>query len=1088
MFKRLFLIIFLYCFQLFTAYAVSEPTQESSLIMDCSYSVQWYTVNWAAYSTSNASVGCDMTWITLPDGVFNITFNAQDNAVPSNTMQVTKWPFRIDSVAPNCTLNSIELHWIDNQYYNNWNFYYKSASNASWKFVLDISCIDTQAANLWATCDWDSCVSWINPFSAQTILWDTPTTIYSINTNEEKVFQLIYEWSWYQFDSYDILSNGTFISDVAWNVGILNTNNTNLVFKKDDGTTIGTINNITKLQLVPDWDKPVITWTFDYSWWNDGLLGRRQISTGFTPTFFSALDNREIHTPRIEDAISWLKWYNINIENFQNTGTSTYPVNWSTLTTQSKIIDYNTIAHNFSDVSKNSDYNSTWYRPYSWDIKSLSPDGTEIADYFCDMVWNCVLLTTPELNVVANVPDILKSTSTFNSSFTGNISNFDDEYNLQISFKDKYDNEIVPVSWVKSIKLTNNFVNTLWSDQITDPDSWNWVSIEFTDWSNSYIDELDIAGEYKSFSWTLTNKSDLYGWELKIAIKSAVPTYDEYETALNNPGWSEVSMFWDLTAELRFEEFKIDVVGWLGYEWIWEFETIWNNFLSSSLPEFKFDPLITFNYIWNIYPLVEWQYKNMDIGNIVLDDSELENFDLNIKTSTNNVFLQVTKSSLEVNNNIDWTWNNDFNEYHIINEGSTFAWSIWNWNMENTTMWTFKILPQTIGWITDDDTKIALFSELSYLTNWIQVTLPWIQTWFKYYWVHEVDDFYDDTLYNEDSWIIFSEIKISWITQSNNVNWGLDWEWAITLDNSSFIDFSEITLLDLKTTINKNVSLLIKWEDISAATVPPENSVILINNFSNFNDNQWLVLQQSDVLYIKDRDVNIDCWSVWCWISGKKTIIIENGNLTVNSDLYYTDNNSILWIILIWNESSWDTSQLRINEKNTNWVWVVYSEGPIVSVNNAWEIYDGSSVWENLINQLYWKWSFMTRNTVWWSILDLDIKTSCPYGTPDYEQLSCTQEAAQAYDLIYLRRYARVDGRTYYETENTPMWVDDHKVPLHYDTKDVKIAWWCEIISWWNSITGCNSNLITQPDEYDTPLILDYDSNIQLNPPYGFEN
>jgi len=318
----------------------------------------------------------------------------------------------------------------------------------------------------------------------------------------------------------------------------------------------------------------------------------------------------------------------------------------------------------------------------------------------------------------------------------------------------------------------------------------------------------------------------------------------------------------------------------------------------------------------------------------------------------------------------------------------------------------------------------------------------------KYYWVqNESNPEFDDWT---NSNITISEIKIGWITQANN-------DTQVTTDNK-FIDSSKIKILDLKTNIHKNLSKLIMWQNKSDSEVS-SNITLIQNDFNNwFND--WLVLKWWDVIYIKDKDIKIDCWNV-CKISWKKTIIVENGNLIINSNMYYENNKSILWIILIWNTSSWDKSQLKISEHITNWVWVVYSEWPVLSVssNNSNNIYYwGNTSEDDLINQLHWKWSFATRNTVWWSIKALDIKTSCPYWTPDYEKNSCTLEKAQWYDLIYLRRYA---------TEAD--WV----TPINSNSK---IAWY------WDS------NLITAPNNLDAPLIIDYDPNLQNNPPYGFWN
>lgn len=699
------------------------------------------------------------------------------------------------------------------------------------------------------------------------------------------------------------------------------------------------------------------------------------------------------------------------------------------------------------------------------------------------MVDNCVSVNTPDFRVIANTPDLTKTTKDYINTYSSLISNYFSEYSLNIAFKDKYNNEVVPVSWIKKITIINRFENTLWKNQtsITNASLWDGVWFKFTDKNWTILNFTNSNNNY--FSKTLTIKSELPWWELNTYIKSWVPTYNEYKTASNNPWWANQSLYWsDLSAKLKYSEFKINVENLLSYNWLWEYTTTNNSFVG-ILPEFKFNPVVSFNYIWNIFPIIEWQEKNMDIKNVVTDNTNLSKFNLNMYTWTNNSFLQILNSNLKNWNLSSWNWNSTYkyNNYKIKDAYQSYA--LANWKMDYSWTDTFRITPQTIWWITNVNSKIALYSNLSYTTNWLDVILPWIQTWFNYYWNHTNTDFSVNSLYDNKSSIIFSEIQITWITQTKNKDLSTNWEWSIVTNNASttFNDFSKITLYNIKTDINKNVASLIKWNDLSKASVWATNSVININNINNFNSTKWLSLKSNNVLYIKNRDVVINCWLSWCWITWNKTIVIENWNLRIDSDLYYTDKNSVFWIILIWNKSNWNTSQLQINERVTNWVWIVYAEWPIVSVNNIWEIYNWSNVWSNISNQLYWKWSFATKNTVWWSI-NLS-KLSCPYWTPEYDTISCTNNIAQAYDLIYLRRYARVDELTYYWTINDPMW--DSKVPVYYDTKNIKISWWRTITKNW-SMDSWNSNLI-KSNNLNSPLIIDYDPQIVSNPPYVFE-
>lgn len=1068
----------------------------------CTYDIDWYKSNWSQVKVLWVPVNCNwninMVNLWYDDWIYKVYFNSSDNTINpwANSMtSINKWIYRVDTKPVECRFVSLTINWIENQYYNNWNLYYKSGPGAGWSFDLEIECKDTSLIPT-PICFWEKCISWIEELNWPTILWTTPTrelypqSLANINKT------VTYSWNGNYLDSFDILQHATtnLVKDSAWNWSNFPASPNITVYINDNNwNLLNTINNVSSLNLIPDRVGPTI-WNTKYRSWNNWSLAYKPLTI---LSYFSALDNRQIDLWSLTDTLtwslswlwSWLRWYNLYIENEYNTWSTKYQKDISNLITRKTSLLTSVFSHNFKYVSMYDNGYINWYRPYSWEVNSIDSAWKESTkSEICDMVGNCTNVQNPAFKVVANVPHWPNSLSAslFKATYSWIVSDNYDTYDLTISFKDKYNNEIVPVTNVKELVITNNFDNTLWRNQLTNPTLWDWVEFAFTDINAVSI--WNINSNNNRFEETFTNPSNLLKWTYNLVISSVVPTYNEYKTNSNNPWEKGKSMYWNsLLPKLEFNTFKIDVNKKNWHDWVWEFSST-NNFLW-ILPEFKFNPIISFDYIDNIFPLVEWQVKRMDIKNNI-KNGNLISYKLNIFSSINNAFLKITESYLDWQTKTFWDISDNVIR-HII-------WSpSWDWIISKATGINgdvFNILPQTLGWIIDNNTKIALYTNLEYVVDWKTVNLPWIQTWFNTFWVHNISHFTNNNLYWTVSNVIFSEIEISWITQTNNTLWHSTWSWAITTSNSTFNDFSKITLLDLKTNVHKNLINILKWSNKSDWDI--SNDITLnqadLDNFGTFN--KWLSLQWWNVLYINwnnNYDVELDCWTDLNWkkkpcrISWKKTIIIENANLIIDSDMYYDSNNinSILWIVLIWNDDNWNSSQLRINENITNWVWIVYAEGPVVSVNSSGVKYDWNNIWDKLINQLHWKWSFITKNTVWWSITNINSRTSCPYGTPEYEDnINCTQKIAQWYDLIYLRRYARVDEAYYSAT--SPMW--DTKVPLHYDTKDVKIAWWITITSSWSMDTW-NSNLISDNQNYNSPFILDYDSKIQSNPPYVFE-
>lgn len=1107
-YKYILSLIFIFS-SVYGVYAYS-PIQNMSWLNKCYYKIDWTTYNWTVYSKWWNEISCNwsLNFSSLPNSIWDIpdwtyylklkwddstilwedkSYSDWTNTSKSNKYWIKEfWPYKIDTKAPTCTLKELKfISWkSNNQYYNNWKLFYKGNSWA-WEFDLII-----ESNDIWS----GSNTSEIKEIKFPTILWATPS-IQSFTNSWKVIVTWKYSWSWNQNDTFDILNNNVDVCfDNAWNNSKLSKDSsTKITF--ENWNSIVWINN---LKLTPDNNVPNIAWTnydlminwIKFKSWNDWNWSNISVYDwdSLNSKYFSALHDRELIIPAFQDNLSWLKSFKVNIEKAYDKNSFSWYIR-SLSTSDSLVTNLSNLSliHDFSDIDL--DINSNWYRPYSWDIQTLNLSWNPVeTDKICDMVWNCISTPTPDFKLVANSPILaqnLNLTSWYNwikhnlnSIYEWNISNLYDDYNSVVNFEDIYWNAIVAVSWVKKIKLNSSFDNTLWCNQYNSPNDWDCIDFAFRNQiDNNLITWYthDVAAEKHIFNYIIDQYSQ-FKWILNIEIKSAIPTKNEYLTLW----WDK--LYWNLSAKLKLNNLNIKVDNLTNYWGIWEnpssleLATVWNQ------AEYKWNPIINYNKIDNIYPLVEGQEKPINISNLVNWDSHLSWYKLETKLWTNNMFMQFNNIYLLWWNVYTWWIIPEWHDtYDIIK--NIYSSIYWYWYLPYSWNDDFIFTPKTVWWITSSNTNLAFYSKLNYrVWNWTkEAIIPSIQTWFSSFWIHSPSDFSDSSLYNSNSSIIFAELDIRWISQTRNSTlWTSNWAWAVNTDNS-FKDFSSISLFDVKTEIKKNVVSLLKWQDSSKWKVAWWYT---LNNLTIFPSDKWLSLQNWNILYFKDTDIEINCSWV-CEINWKKTIIVENGNIFLNSDMKYSNKDSIIWFILVWNSSNWNKSQFRIAEKITNWVWIIYSDWPIVSVkNDNSKVYDWSNITNtSLWNQLYWKWSFATRNTVWWAIKNNT--WNCPYWTPEYQSSACTVEKAQSYDLIYLRRYWRID-KSYYWVTNSPMW--DLKVPLNLDKINIQTAWGDSYskISWWIS-TKTNWNL-EKPVNYNpnSPLIIEYDSNLQTNPPIWF--
>lgn len=181
-------------------------------------------------------------------------------------------------------------------------------------------------------------------------------------------------------------------------------------------------------------------------------------------------------------------------------------------------------------------------------------------------------------------------------------------------------------------------------------------------------------------------------------------------------------------------------------------------------------------------------------------------------------------------------------------------------------------------------------------------------------------------------------------------------------------------------------------------------------------------------------------------VSTKKTILVIGWNLYIKSNINYSWN-WMLWIVVL-KDNAWNWWNVYIDPWVKNISANIFAEKSLISYNWTTEL-DWSTPASTLNNQLRIYWSVFSYNTIWWSA---KTPLECPYYVP---ASNCdTKSKAQKYDLNYLRRY-------YLKTN-----------------------------SFWNlePAYGWLSNYNSWDTNYKYPVIIEYNPNIQKNPPPLFSD
>lgn len=196
---------------------------------------------------------------------------------------------------------------------------------------------------------------------------------------------------------------------------------------------------------------------------------------------------------------------------------------------------------------------------------------------------------------------------------------------------------------------------------------------------------------------------------------------------------------------------------------------------------------------------------------------------------------------------------------------------------------------------------------------------------------------------------------------------------------------------------------------------------------------RWWVSTSSKVLY-SNWDYELSSWPSW-----KDTVIVK-WNLKITWNLA-KESWKMHWIIVL-RKHNWEWWNVFIDDNVDFVAATIFTDWWLISWD--WTTYYADN--ENLAtNQLFIKWSIIVNNTIWWSYKQ---KPECPYIVT-----SCDFDTAKRYDLNLFRHYIKDVSWTGF-TNNVLYW---YEVDLSRD--------------WYST----------------SPLIIEYDPDMQSNPPSGFK-
>jgi hypothetical protein len=321
-----------------------------------------------------------------------------------------------------------------------------------------------------------------------------------------------------------------------------------------------------------------------------------------------------------------------------------------------------------------------------------------------------------------------------------------------------------------------------------------------------------------------------------------------------------------------------------------------------------------------------------------------------------------------------------------------------------------------------------------------------------------------------------TDIAITGLTNQYN---GITTDTGATQANTAVE--AEISRSTFVTTVKKNVATLTAGFN----AVAPKNwcSLLTINQvILNWNDPSiagCTVESNGEKITFIDGNSVLDCGpSGICSIDSRRSLVVRGGSLLVRSNISTRDTSGAqtdgqLVLVSMATDGLSDvtipaTGDIDRTNSKAGWIFIdtevtnidafLIAQGPMVSfahtepVWNTSKIYGmGNTLETELVNQLHINGSILALNTIGGWRDKVNENYVCPYIVTN-----CDQNAAQYFDLIFLRRFKTI-GRSYFTNQASD---NSILVPFYPDRN---LPNWALRSGWFTGTNGTSSNELDPP-------------------------
>ena len=468
-----------------------------------------------------------------------------------------------------------------------------------------------------------------------------------------------------------------------------------------------------------------------------------------------------------------------------------------------------------------------------------------------------------------------------------------------------------------------------------------------------------------------------------------------------------------------------------------------------------------------------WVFSNfIDTSSIPSDLLNNEWKALNFESVPNNINIQ------QINwQNFEFTISNIKSRTPIVRNDWKIRFNAWstilelnsiNYNFKKPFTWYIEVKnPYTLLW----DWKTTLWTQLDYKLNLLEesnIDKDLLSNYSLIDFSSDIKEYWE--------WLEVQNISLSWATL-NDTNWTIfsarvnTNSWATVLNDNPWlqIDLPVINYIFAWEKVWYYLSKETSWDDTTPITSEWEkfkwvkilwnlewgwkqvftwqednfSSVLWLWSRAKIRQNAYENISTMNSSQIADGVLYIEWDYRISWNVSYETLVVKNWNIIISWDL--NTSNKKLWLIVLkdnYNTSNWYNDKWNVYVKpNVRYINAsIYADWWLISVWNDELPFpvDNSERTYSLKNQLYMKWTLSTRNTIGWAIL-----AWWKYILPWWTQTD-NFDLSMQYDLNYIRRWS-----------------------LDWDK---------------------NSNWLLDNWEYIDSFIIEYNPNIQIDPPKLFSN